>query len=70
MSTPDRPALPEIEITPEMIEAGDAILRAYDNRYDESKDVVSELIKTVLKKSTLGQFYRKCFFRLIKRIRQ
>jgi len=39
----DRPALINIEITPEMIEAGEAVLAGYDSRFDFSWDCVREI---------------------------
>lgn len=39
----DRPALEKIDITPEMIRAGDRVLRGFDHNADISAEVVMEI---------------------------
>ena len=53
---PDRPALEEIEVTPEMIEAGLAVWADWDCRYEGNKDgVVRRIFVAMLTKSkTVG----------------
>jgi hypothetical protein len=57
----DRPALSndEIEITPEMIEAGVEILFDYDAAFSNEKDIVAKIFRTML-----SVFDRRCRERL------
>jgi hypothetical protein len=45
---------PEIEITPEMIEAGLRVFRAYDRRFDLDEEVVRDIIRQGMRASTLN----------------
>lgn len=45
---PDRAALPEIGITPEMIEAGVALLVSYDPHFESEEDFVRRFLAVVL----------------------
>ena len=38
----------EIEITPEMIEAGAAVVRAYDSRFEDEEGVAEEVFRQML----------------------
>lgn len=44
----------EIEITPEMVEAGKGVLLAADYRLERHEDVVREILETTLKISQLA----------------
>jgi hypothetical protein len=51
----------EIEITPEMIHAGECVLLAMDTRFESYEDVVKELVATIFKNSPPGGAYRLKF---------
>ena len=48
---PDIPVLPDIEITPEMIEAGVLVLLGYDPDFSNEEDIAVEIFKTMLRPS-------------------
>lgn len=51
---PDIPALPDIEITPEMIEAGVEVFCGYDSRFEGPEDVVVEIYEAIKAASLVG----------------
>lgn len=57
----DRPAH-EIEITPEMIEAGVSVLVSYDPRLESEDDFILRFLLSVLPKSGITALCPKRFF--------
>ena len=54
----DRPVLPEIEITPEMMEAGAIAFSGYDPNFDNSESIACEIFYEMFGVSPMGHACR------------